>query len=76
MATENLNQNSVLWNPVLSDTSTTEILHLRCKDHCGRVGADCKSQKNKEFGVRLCLLAVSGVIYNALPTWLLIHDLN
>lgn len=45
MATEDYNQNPVLWNPVLSDTSTTEILHLRCKDHCGRVGADCKSQK-------------------------------
>jgi hypothetical protein len=49
-----------LFNPALEDTSTIEFLYLRLKEQCGR-GAekDYKSQRSREFPVRLYLLGMS-----------------
>lgn len=54
------NPNVDLWNPVPIDASKVQLPHLRIVDHCGREDRKkCRSQKNREFAVRLCLIVMS-----------------
>lgn len=45
--------------PVPVDKDIVQLLHLRLKEHFGKI---VKSQKDKEFAVRLHLLQMSKVI--------------
>ena len=63
-----------IWYRVMEHSSNGYIykafLHLRLREHFGRVQKDCKSQEIKEFAVRLCHLVMS----EATPTKSHQHD--
>lgn len=57
------NHNTELWSPVLTDTSTKQLLYLRLSDHCRKQDGKILSARELwELLVRLCLLEMSARI--------------